>query len=108
MLTCSRRPTWMPQQDCQLEIMARHGMTMVLPQGIPTLQAHSMGNLTRVDNIFCDENSLGLFDYCDTMPALRPVKTDHFPIISKIRMTAASNTFKPRYAYRKADWETFV
>jgi hypothetical protein len=34
-------------------------MTMVLPQGIPTLKALATGNLTRVDNVFCSEASVG-------------------------------------------------
>src|ERR1700690_398983 len=90
-----------------MDVTARYGMTMVLPPGIPTLKAHSSGNLTRVDNMFCDENSVGLIDHCDTMPALRPVKTDHFPIITKIRMVTARNTFVSRRNYRTANWEAF-
>jgi endonuclease/exonuclease/phosphatase family metal-dependent hydrolase len=81
------------------DMAARHGMTMALPPGLPTLKAMATGNETRVDNIFCDEGSMGLIDICDTRPAWRPVKTDHYPIICRIRMEAASNKYQPRRDY---------
>jgi ribonuclease HI len=93
--------------DRLLSTTAKYGMQMVLPAGIPTLQAMATGNFTRVDNVFCDENSVGTFEYCNTEPAQRPVKTDHLPIISKIRMTTERNTFQSRYNFQKVDWENF-
>jgi hypothetical protein len=94
--------------DYFLDIVSRHGMQMTLPQGIPTLKAMATGNLTRVDNVFCDENSVGIFVECGTKPSHRPVKTDHYPVISKIRLTTTRNRFTPRYNFRKAEWEGFV
>ena len=81
---------------------------MVLPHGIPTLKALSSGNHMWVDNIFCDENSVGLIDHCDMLPALRPVKTDQFPIITKVRLTTTQNAFVARRNYRTANWEAFL
>jgi hypothetical protein len=81
---------------------------MVLPPKIPTLKVLATGNLIRVDNVFCDENLVGMFLQCDTKPTHRPVKTDHFPIISKIRLATEHNIFAPRYNFRKADWQKFA
>jgi endonuclease/exonuclease/phosphatase family metal-dependent hydrolase len=89
--------------DNLLDILARHGMQMALPAGIPTLKAMATGNLTRVDNVFCNENSLDIFVKCGTKPSHRPVKTDHFPVISTIRLTTMRNTFTPRYNFREVE-----
>jgi hypothetical protein len=93
--------------DRLLAVVGKHRMQMVLPPGIPTLKALAMGNLTRVDNVFCDENSRGIFDYCDTRPADMPVKPDHFPIISHIHLSMAANIFTARYDFWDVEWESF-
>jgi len=38
-----------------LNMLGRHNMKMALPAYTPTLQSHSTGNHTRVDNIFCTQ-----------------------------------------------------
>jgi hypothetical protein len=42
-----------------VEVTTAHGMTVVLPPGIPTLKALTRGNLTSSDNIFSDETRWG-------------------------------------------------
>jgi hypothetical protein len=78
--------------DHLLDIVAWHGMQIVLLLGIHTLRAMATGNLTRVDNIFCNKNSASIFVSCGMKPSHRPVKMDHYPVISKIRLTMAHNT----------------
>jgi hypothetical protein len=81
---------------------------MMLPPGIPTLEALNTRNLTRVNNVFSSATLQGAFEICNTRPKWSPVKTDHFPIIVKIRMEVPANKFIPRRCFRKTDWEAFV
>jgi hypothetical protein len=90
-----------------LDLIARHRMKMALPEGIPTLKALAMGNLTRVDNVFCSEALLDHVISCVTVPEDRPPKTDHFPIRSVIHATVHRSKFKSRPKYREVDWESF-
>jgi ribonuclease HI len=88
-------------------LLAQEGMHMALPPGIPTLEAMASKNRTRVDNVFCDESTLSLIDTCDTREDWRPVKTDHFPIITNVRIAIEKGTERPRYDFRLVDWDEF-
>ena len=57
---------------------------MALPAFIPTLCTHSMGNHTRVDNVFCSKDLLDTITKCYTNDTKCPVKTDHCPIITAL------------------------
>ena len=59
-------------------------MKMALLPLIPTLCAHSTGNHMRVDNIFCDEILYEAITICNTDEESRPIKSDHFPIVTQI------------------------
>ena len=63
-------------------------MKMALPAYIPTLQSHSMGNHTRVDNVFCTEDLLDTIIKCNTDNVACPVKTDHYPIVTQLDIYA--------------------
>jgi hypothetical protein len=81
---------------------------MALPPEIPTLEALATKNRTRVDNIFCDEATLELVDECTTREDWRPVKTDHFPIITRIRLlTERPSNQTPRRDYKMVLWTEF-
>lgn len=56
-----------------------------LPKDIPTLHVFWTGNLTRPDNVFIAERLRRAVIYCDAMPEIMPVCTDHFPIATTIR-----------------------
>ena len=49
-----------------LDLVADFDMQMVLPPNIPTLQAFATGNRTRVDNVFCNAQTLSRFVECTT------------------------------------------
>jgi Endonuclease-reverse transcriptase len=91
-----------------LNMLGCHNMKMVLPLQIPTLQSHSMGNHTRVDNIFCTENLADVIIKCNTEDVARPVKTDHYPIVMQINIYAPKTAWEPRHNFRKADWPELV
>ena len=93
--------------DVLLQLAAIHSMRMTLPPGIPTLEAFASKNRTRVDNVFADARTAPLFDMCTTREDWRPVKTDHFPVISHIRLDAERPSTTIRYDYRLVDWEGF-
>src|ERR1700735_3982447 len=67
-----------------LNMLSKFRMKMALPPGIHTLRSHSTGNYTRVNNVFCNEDLLDTIIKCNTDDASRPIKTDHFPIITRL------------------------
>ena len=70
-----------------LNMITRYNMKMALPKDIPTLEASSTKNYTRVDNVFCSAMLLNAFVTCNTDPQQRPQKTDHMPILSRLEIT---------------------
>ncbi|EIW75385.1 hypothetical protein CONPUDRAFT_38117, partial [Coniophora puteana RWD-64-598 SS2] len=80
-------------------------MEMALPQGIPTLEASSTSNYTRPDNVFCNAEIIDLFTECNVHPELRPIKTDHLPIISRLRVEAMAAHPISRRNFRATDWD---
>jgi hypothetical protein len=79
-------------------------MKMALPALIPTLRSHSTGNHTRVDNIFCTENLMDNIIKCNTDDAARPIKTDHYLIVTQINIHATKTEWEPRRNFRLTDW----
>ena len=55
-----------------LDMISNHNMHMTLAKDIPTLEASSTKNYTRVDNIFCSAELLDNFVSCNTYPQWRP------------------------------------
>jgi ribonuclease HI/endonuclease/exonuclease/phosphatase family metal-dependent hydrolase len=93
--------------DTLIRLAARYDMRMVLPPGIPTLEALASKNKTRVDNVFASSGTVRLFEICTTREDWRPVKTDHFPVISQINVAAERPAQTAKYDYREVDWEIF-
>src|SRR5882672_6808143 len=54
-----------------IEVIASYDLQMVLPGGMPTIQALSMGNFTRPNNIFASTRLVSMVVEC------RAVKGDH-------------------------------
>jgi ribonuclease HI/endonuclease/exonuclease/phosphatase family metal-dependent hydrolase len=93
--------------DKLIQMAARFDMQMVLPPGVATLEALASGNRTRVDNVFADSGTAANFDMCTTREDWRPVKTDHFPVISHIGMNTEAVQQQRRLDFRLVDWEDF-
>lgn len=91
-----------------IDMLATYDMGMVLPPGMPTLEATGTKNYTRPDNVFCDRNFTDSFISCTTDPEKRPPTTDHLPIISTIDMIPPLIKDKPRFNYRATDWPALV
>jgi hypothetical protein len=71
-------------------------MKMALPLFIPTLRAHSTGNHTRVDNVFCTEDLMNAIIRCKTDDATCLVKTDHYLIITQLDIHATRVAWEHR------------
>ena len=91
-----------------LDIVYRFDLAMALPSGIPTLQAHSTGNWTRPDNVWCSSHTGDLFTRCNTDPGLRGPNTDHLPILSTLDLPPSRNIPKPYRNFRDTDWKEFT
>jgi hypothetical protein len=87
-----------------LNMLGRHNMKMALPAFIPTLRSHSTGNHMRVDNLFCTENLMDAIIKCNTDDTARPIKTDHYPIITLIDIHAPKTTWEARQNFCRANW----
>lgn len=90
-----------------LNMLSQYNMKMALPPFLPTLCAHSMGNLTRVDNIFCSEDLLDTIIKCCTEDDMQPIKMNHYPIITTFNILAPKAIHPPRLNFRNTDWPEF-
>ena len=90
-----------------LNMLNCFNMKMALPPFLPMLCAHSTGNHTRVDNIFCSEDILDMIIKCYTEDESRPVKMDHYPIITTLNIQAPKATHLPRLNFCSTDWLEF-
>ncbi|KAJ3794384.1 hypothetical protein GGU11DRAFT_652495, partial [Lentinula aff. detonsa] len=80
---------------------------MALPEHLPTLCAHNSGNYTRVDNVFCSEDLAEHIMTCNTIPAKRPVLTDHIPIHTIIDVRIPHVDQRTRWNWAQTDWTKF-
>jgi hypothetical protein len=78
-----------------LNLLSQYGMKMLLPKDTPTLLAKASKNHTRPDNVFCSSDIFDAFISCNTAPAQRPGKTDHYPIISSLDIAPDLEDFCP-------------
>ena len=81
---------------------------MALPPNRPTLRAHSTGNWTRPDNVWCTSHTSDLIINCDTNPGLQGPNTDHLPILTTLDMPLVRNTPRPTRNFHAADWAKFT
>jgi hypothetical protein len=88
-----------------IDLTADFNLTMTLPPKIPTLQALSSGRYMRVDNVFISDDIAHLVTKCTTNPKLRPIKTDHLPIITALECTVPQTVEAKIFNIKKADWE---
>ena len=82
-------------------------MQMALPKDIPTLEACTTKNFTRVNNVFCSAELYDHFDSCNMFPQWRPQKTDHMPIISVLEIEPERIVQVKKHNYKLTDWEEF-
>nr|GAT48527.1 RNA-directed DNA polymerase from transposon X-element [Mycena chlorophos] len=85
-------------------LLSMYSMRMVLPRDTPTLQSFATGNYTRVDNVHFSAPLLPHLVRCYTDPQQRPVKTDHFPILTTLELEIPTAKHQPRPKYRETDW----
>lgn len=100
-------PTALALAQKILDLMANYGMTQTLPKDIPTLQASSMGNWTRLNNVFCTEHTSDYLTLCNTDLDNRGPNMDHLPILTKFDMTVTAASSIPTLNYREVDWKKF-
>jgi len=113
-------PMWEPSSNTHLftaanldaagmliNLLAIYNLVQVLPKGIATLEASNTKNLTRPDNVFCSADLMQAFASCTVEYHLRPIITDHFPIISSLEFHPEIATSAPKPNYRETDWESF-
>ena len=91
-----------------LDLIYRFDFWMMLPPSIPTLQAHSTGNWTRPDNVWCSSHSSELLINCNTNPDLQGPNTDHLPILITLDIPLGHNPLCPSRNFHAIDWDKFV
>ncbi|TFY52367.1 hypothetical protein EVJ58_g10059 [Rhodofomes roseus] len=98
---------YLDQAQPLIDLLTAFDFSMLLPAGIPTLEASNSKNHTRPDNVFASQELVERLIRCRTAPELRPPRTDHYPIVTELQVDvprARSRTFRN---FRKADWVSF-
>jgi hypothetical protein len=90
-----------------INLLAECNLIQALPPGIATLEASNTKNHTRPDNIFCSAEIEQMFTKCSVEYQLRPIITDHFPIISTLDLQPEHITTAQRPNFRDVEWEDF-
>ena len=93
--------------DRLLEKVSAHGMLMILPKGIPMLEAKATKNWTRLDNVFCSANAEELVVICDTDPCLRGLGADHVLILTTLELPLSRVAAPEMSNFRMIDWVAF-
>jgi hypothetical protein len=87
--------------------LADWNLVMALPKGIPTLKHMVTKMYSRPDNVFCTDNLTDYIVKCDTLAALQPPKTDHFPIVTVLSLPSEHIKNKESPNFRAVDWKEF-
>lgn len=90
-----------------LDLLVTYDLTMLLPTGIPTLEANVSGNHTRPDNVF-GSHLADMIISCNVAPEIRPTETDHYPIVTTLLLDPARMHPPPKRNYRMTNWEKFT
>ena len=91
-----------------LNLIFNFDLRMALPPNVPTLCAHSTGNWTRLDNVWCTSHTSDLIVKCDTNPGLQGPNTDHLPILTTLNIPLTQNVPRPSRNFRATNWPDFV
>ncbi|KAG2755644.1 hypothetical protein P692DRAFT_20706437, partial [Suillus brevipes Sb2] len=86
-----------------INLLSLYNLVQVLPPNIATLEASNIKNLTCPDNVFCSADLEHLFTQCSVEYQLRPVITDHFPIITTINLQPELIETNPKCNFRDTD-----
>ncbi|GBE85285.1 RNA-directed DNA polymerase from mobile element jockey [Sparassis crispa] len=95
------------QSQPLLDNITAFDLTMLLPQGTPTLEAALTKNYTQPDNVFASPDITNKLLSCDTAPALRPPYTDHIPIALTLDIAIHPAHEALRCNFRDVDWNIF-
>jgi len=82
--------------DYLIDLLADFGMDIVLELGIPTLEHLVSKALHCVDHIFCSHQLSSKFVRCEVLLHERPLKTDHFPIVSRVDLAMICMDEEPK------------
>jgi ribonuclease HI/endonuclease/exonuclease/phosphatase family metal-dependent hydrolase len=88
-------------------LIATYDLDMVLPKGIPTLQHMVTKRYSRPDNVFSTSGLTELITICEVVPEIRPVSTDHFPIVTNVQLPQRRTNTPLSFNFREADWDIF-
>ncbi|TFY52504.1 hypothetical protein EVJ58_g9980 [Rhodofomes roseus] len=90
-----------------IRLLSAFDLHMLLPEGIPTLEASNTKNLTRPDNVFATKGLADSLLVCKTDLDLRPPCTDHFPVVTTLQLDVPLSTPKTFRNFRKVEWAEF-
>jgi len=90
-----------------IDLIAEHGLQMMLPPGIATLQSFVTKNWTQVDNVFVSDTFTDRIIKCNTVLESQPVKSDHLPIVTILDTDRYETDTAPRLDFRAMDWNNF-
>ncbi|EUC61565.1 reverse transcriptase from transposon X-element protein, putative [Rhizoctonia solani AG-3 Rhs1AP] len=93
--------------DPLVQLLSDHDLRMILPEHIPTHKHFVSKRHSRLDNVFASDAISDLVIECNAHPDRQPIKTDHFPIITKFNFTCEKAKTVLRRNFEKTDWSKF-
>jgi hypothetical protein len=90
-----------------LTATADWNLRMALPSNTPTHEHYVSKQQSRLDNVFCTDHTLNLFNICEVLLDDPKPGTDHYPIISTIDLPVHHQETPSHPDFRMADWEIF-
>lgn len=98
---------YLDRAQALIDLLSSFDLHMLLPEGIPTLEASNTKNLTRPDNVFASERLAECLVTCKVAPELRPPRTDHFPIVTTLQLDVPHAPRRKRRNFRRVVWSEF-
>jgi hypothetical protein len=93
--------------DKLINLLTEHDMVMLLPKDTPTLQHMVTERFSRPDNVFSSPDIQEHVTRCEVVRNLRPICTDHYPIVTNITLPQSRICITPNYNFREVDWASF-
>jgi len=88
-----------------IDAAAEFDIQMALPKNMPTLQALSTGNYTRLDNVFISTPLINHVMECCTAARERLARTNHIPIVTELDITTDAQKETSQPNFKVADWK---
>jgi endonuclease/exonuclease/phosphatase family metal-dependent hydrolase len=90
-----------------ISMVAKAGLDMALPPGIPIHIHKVTKKWTRLDHVFISEDALDSILVCEALSDAQGINTDHLPILTTLDLDLTCAPSSEPKNYHNVDWEQF-